>query len=233
MFNAVIFDFFGTLTTAVRRGRMHDRIARRLGCRPDEFAAVLDATFVDRSVGALGDPVTALARVTERLGSYPTERRLRRAAEARITAVAADTQLRPGAVTVLRRLRRLGLSIGLISDCGPELPVFLPDLPVAPLLDAAVLSIEVGRHKPDPLMYRHACRRLRVAAEECLYVGDGGSYELTGAAAAGMTAVRLTAPDLHDHLVFGSDLEWTGPNLSGLDEVVPMVTRARAAMGHR
>jgi putative hydrolase of the HAD superfamily len=152
---------------------------------------------------------------------------LRQVAGQRIAAVAADTRLRPAAVPVLRRLRRLGVSIGLVSDCGPELPEFLPELPIAPLLDAVVLSIDLQRHKPDPRMYWDACRRLRVDPAECLYVGDGGSQELTGAAAAGMTAVRLAAPDLGGHLVFGADTGWAGASVESLEEIVPMVAAAR------
>ncbi len=45
-------------------------------------------------------------------------------------------------------------------------------------------------------MYETACAHLGVDPGECLYVGDGGSQELSGATAVGMTAFRLTAPDL-------------------------------------
>ncbi|MGW4502473.1 hypothetical protein ACWENR_28185, partial [Micromonospora sp. NPDC004336] len=34
-----------------------------------------------------------------------------------------------------------------------------------------------GRCKPDPALYQAACRRLGVAAADCLYVGDGGRPE--------------------------------------------------------
>lgn len=40
--------------------------------------------------------------------------------------------------------------------------------------------------KPDPAIYLLACRRLGVAPEDCVFVGDGGDRELEGAAAVGM-----------------------------------------------
>lgn len=233
MFRAVIFDFFGTLTRAVARGPAHERIARRLGCAPEAFAAELNATFVARSVGALGDPAMALAHVAARLGVHPSARRLRGVLADRVAAVAADTALRPGVVHVLGQLRRMGMSIALLSDCGPELPEFLSNLSVAPLLDATVLSIETGLHKPDPQMYFEACRRLDVAPAQCLYVGDGGSHELTGAVAVGMTAVRLAAPDLGDHLVFGRDTEFTGPSIESLYEVPALAQSLRTRSSRR
>ena len=67
------------------------------------------------------------------------------------------------------------------------------------------------------------CARRRNSAS--LHVGDGGSRELTGATRAGLTAVRLAAPDLADHLVFDADVDWTGPTVTSLsalpDEVLP------------
>src|SRR5438046_3158146 len=91
---------------------------------------------------------------------------------------------------------------------------------VAPLLETCVYSIEVGVCKPDPLIYKIACSRLDVSPEECLYVGDGGSQELTGARAVGMTAIRLAAPDLAGHLRFNSEQGWTGPTARTLSEAV-------------
>lgn len=229
-YRAVLFDFFGTLTTAVRRGPAHDAIARRLGCCPVAYASVLDETFFARCVGALGDPATTLATVAARAGGRPTGEDVRAALRERADAVAADTRLRPEAVPVLRELRRLGLRTAVVSDCGPELPELLARLPVAALLDASVFSIELGRHKPDPMMYLVACVRLGVVPVDCLYVGDGGSHELSGAVAAGLDALRLAAPDLGGHLAFGADDGWAGPSvasLTGVPELIASGSRVR------
>ena len=56
-------------------------------------------------------------------------------------------------------------------------------------------------------------------------MGDGGSRELTGAAAVGMTAVRLNAPDLVDHLVFDKDAAFSGPSVTRLTDVLKLVDR--------
>jgi putative hydrolase of the HAD superfamily len=229
LFQAVIFDFFGTLTHAVQRGPTHDRIARSLGCSPPDFARELNATFAQRSVGGLGHPSAALAEVAARVGSHPRARHLRNAASDRVAALAADTRLRSDAVSVLARFRRLGLKTGLISDCGPELPEILPHLPIAPLLDTMVLSVDTGLRKPDPEIYLLACDRLSVPPSQCLYVGDGGSRELTGATAVGMAAIRLDAPDLGRHLVFDQDSEWDGPRAPSLQRLLIGRTPTRLA----
>jgi putative hydrolase of the HAD superfamily len=225
-YRAVLFDFFGTLTHAVRRGPLHATIARRLGCEPAEMTAVLDSSFLDRCRGSFGDAAATMSWVCTQVGARPRPDQLRKALAARVAAIRADTTLRPDAVWTLRTLRRHGLRTAVISDCGYELPSLLPRLPVAPLLDARVYSVHVRQRKPHPLMYLTACDRLGIAPTECLYVGDGGSRELTGAAQVGMTAVRLSAPDLADHLVFDRDDGWAGPTIGTLAETVGLATRA-------
>ena len=227
-YQAVVFDFFGTLTCSVRRGPQHAEISRALGCDPDAVLSVLDRTFQVRARGHLGSAEATLRWVTEQAGGRPLTAQLRAAVPARVDALKADTRLRADAESVLRAIKRRGLRTALISDCTHELPAFLPSMPIAPLLDATVFSVEVGRCKPDPLIYLEACRRLRIAPEHCLYVGDGGSQELTGATAVGMTAVRLAAPDLADHLVFDADEDFAGLSAPSLTAVLDLLDRVPA-----
>jgi putative hydrolase of the HAD superfamily len=222
-YRAVVFDFFGTLTCSVQRGPQHADIARALGCDPDIVVGVLDRTFHTRARGTFGSAEATLRWVTELAGGRPLPAQLRAAMPARVDALRADTVLRADAVSTLTALKDHGLSTALISDCTHELPAFLPSLPVAGLLDATVFSVEVGFCKPDRRIYLAACDQLGVRPEECLYLGDGGSRELTGAQAAGMTAVRLAAPDLASHLVFDLDIAFTGPTITSLADLLPFL----------
>ncbi|HEY8471061.1 MAG TPA: HAD family hydrolase [Natronosporangium sp.] len=228
-YRAVLFDFFGTLTEAVSRGPWHAAIARRLGCDPVAFADALDRSFRARCRGVFGTPEATLRWVVcDQLGVDPPADRLRKALRARMVAVWADTKLRPDAVGALIQIRARGCRTAVVSDCGFELPSFLPALPVAPLLDACVYSVEVGECKPHPKIYQTACERLDVAPEECLYVGDGDGAELSGALAAGMHAARLTAADLHRHLTFTPDHRFTGPTVDSLSQVVRLLDQEPA-----
>lgn len=227
---AVLFDFFGTLTQAVRRGPEHAEIARSLGCDPAAYVDAMNATFYLRASGAYGPPVDALRRILDTLGVVATDAQLTAALAARVRAVRADCRLREDAVGTLAALRYAGLRTAVVSDCSYELPKFFPELPVAPLLDAHVFSVQVGHCKPDPAMYLAACGRLGVEPEECLYVGDGGSQELSGARDVGMTAIRLAAPDLGGHLVFHPDVDWTGPQVGSLAEIPDLFDRTSAVI---
>lgn len=225
-YGAVVFDFFGTLTRSVQRGPQHAELARSLGVEPEAVRGVLDRTFRARARGRYGSAEATLRWVIEQAGGRPQASQVRAAVPARVNALRADTRLRSDAVSVLTALRRRGLATALISDCTHELPAFLPSLPVAPLLDAKIYSVRLGVCKPDPKIYLAACSELGLRPSECLYVGDGGSHELSGAAAVGMTPVRLTAPDLANHLVFDADTNFAGRTVRSLTEIVGVVDHA-------
>ncbi|PWR16960.1 haloacid dehalogenase [Micromonospora sicca] len=225
-FQAVLFDFFGTLTRSVQRGAAHRWTAELLGCPSDTLVEVLDRTYYQRASGLLGSAEATLRWVCDQAGVHPSDLAVRAAVASRHRAVRADTRLRDEAVPVLAGLRQRGVRTGLISDCTHELPAFLPQLAIAPLLDVRVFSVQLGRCKPDPALYLAACRRLELAPADCLYVGDGGSQELTGAQRAGMTAARLAAPDLAGHMVFNAERGWAGRVLTSLTEVLELVDPA-------
>ena len=108
----------------------------------------------------------------------------------------------------------------LISNCSEEVSATWNSTPFAPLVDTAVLSYDVRLAKPDPRIYQMAVEGLGVAAEECLYVGDGTSNELSGASKTGMTAVLIRAPyDDKD----GARESWDGTRISDIREVLGLL----------
>jgi putative hydrolase of the HAD superfamily len=171
---AVLFDFFGTLTAAVKRGPEHARVARSLGCEPPDWYALLNRTFYDRAVGALGTPYEVLSDLAHEAGSQPSDASIRRAVFDRISVTRADAPLRPDATATLRRLRRAGLQTAVVSDCWYELPALMPTLPIAGLLNATVYSCRLGRSKPHPDMY--------LAAGGCAYRRSAACTSATAAA---------------------------------------------------
>lgn len=220
---AVLFDYFNTCTTAVHRGPGHRWTAQVLGVDPDAWVALLDRTYDERVTGGYGNLLSGLRTLCGELGVEPAPAQVYAAADLRIASLRDDARLRPETVPVLRALREWGLRTAIVSDCWFELPMLLPSSPIAGLFDVAVYSSEVGHAKPHPAMYRTACELLGVDPADCLYVGDGGGHELTGAARFGITAVQLAAPDLGTHLTFHADLGWAGLRIESLDEVLALV----------
>ena len=54
------------------------------------------------------------------------------------------------------------------------------------------MSCEVGLKKPDIEIFKMCMNDLGVQAEECLYVGDGGTFELETAQELGMHPLQAT-----------------------------------------
>lgn len=93
-------------------------------------------------------------------------------------------------VPMLRALKGKGMLIGLISNCFSEEAMVIKKSILFPYFDAICLSFDEGIQKPNPAIFKRCIERLDVKADECLYVGDGGSNELEAAEAIGMKAVQ-------------------------------------------
>ena len=219
---AVVFDFFGTLTPVspdqVWAGNAR-RLAAALGAPPDALLAALDESFPERITGELGDVRQTLRVLADRLGVQPSADQLDDASQVRREIQESMFVLRPEALPVIRRLRAIGLKIGVLSDCTSELPDAWSRLPLAGLVDAPVFSCIERTRKPDPRLFRTVAANLRAEPAACLYVGDGGGRELTGASDVGMRAVLLAGQGWLAHR--STEIGWTGPRIGSLTDLCP------------
>ncbi len=220
---AVIFDFFGTLTPSTPDHVWHEhatRSAAPLGISAAAWRQVLNGSFAERATGALGDLPATFRELARRVGVVPSEVALAAACAAQRVARRELFVFRSDALDVLAQIRARGLRVGVLSDCTCELAESWTDLPVADLVDARVLSCEVGRRKPDPELFLMTASKLGVAPADCLYVGDGGGNELSGASACGMRAVMLRAEDWTVNVTPAREDDWPGPSVPSLSAVL-------------
>ena len=96
----------------------------------------------------------------------------------------------PGVTRLLEDLRSKGLRLGAFSDFPCERKLEL--LGLAGLFDVALTSEETGLVKPDRAGFDLMARRLGVASEDILYVGNSERYDVAGALGAGMRASLIT-----------------------------------------
>ncbi len=226
-YDAVIFDLFGTLIDSLSR-REYERVlaemAGVLGIPCGDFVRLWLATSYERAVGILASSEANIAHCYRALGREGGPAGVADAVEIRTRFTQRALVPRPGSTETLLALRAAGYRLGLISDCSSEVSLLWSGTPFAPLFDEALFSCAVGLKKPDPRIYQLACDRLGVPPERCLYVGDGGSRELSGAAAVGMRPVLLRAAheDASDaHRIDAED--WDGPTIAALPDVLALV----------
>jgi putative hydrolase of the HAD superfamily len=225
-FAAVVFDFFATLTPGTPEAVWQDHTARSaapLGLDVDTWRRALDESWSERATGSLGDLPATFRELARRHGAEPDDDALAAACAARQAAQAELFVFRPDALAVLAGVRGRGLKVGVLSDCTVELADSWLVLPVAPLVDARVLSCESGRSKPDPVLFTTIAGALGVAPERCLYVGDGGGRELSGASACGMHAVMLRGDDWYTNAAHAREDDWAGPWIPSLSAVLPLL----------
>ncbi|MGC8472944.1 MAG: HAD family hydrolase [Candidatus Dormibacteria bacterium] len=103
--------------------------------------------------------------------------------------------VRPGVLEALVGLRADGLRVGLLSN-APYPPKVLHRIlrrvRLAPLLDVAMFSSEVGVRKPSPAVFQLLLDGLGLEAADTWFVGDEWRADIQGAVRAGM--VPLLAP---------------------------------------
>jgi putative hydrolase of the HAD superfamily len=160
----------------------------------------------------------------------PAPDALDRATAVQLAGSAAVRTPRPGVLPVLATLRRRNLRLGLISDCSSELAESWPETPFAPLIDAAVFSWREGYRKPDQRLYATVAERLGVTPQQCWFVGDGGSREHRGAAAAGMRPVLVTNAGYPEAAAYRDDPDTHVPELvvDEVSEILALVGRDRS-----
>jgi putative hydrolase of the HAD superfamily len=117
---------------------------------------------------------------------------VRQIAELEHRALLADISVPEEHLALLRRLRRSGLKLGLISNA-----TLLPELMhqdierfgVKQYMDCAVFSSEVGVRKPHPAIFKRVLEALSLPPQAALFVGDRVHDDIGGAKKLGMTTV--------------------------------------------
>jgi putative hydrolase of the HAD superfamily len=97
----------------------------------------------------------------------------------------------PEVPDVLARLRAGGARLAVVSNWDVSLHDVLERTGLRPLVDAVVISAELGVAKPDPAIFRAALQRLGATADGAVHVGDSLEHDVAGARAAGLEAVLV------------------------------------------
>ena len=185
---AVIFDYGGVLRSDSREiwtecdaaaglpagtlwAAWHDipeyRLSREGAIDLLEFRAAMHRALIPRA-GDAAQAEAALAMLEGRLAALPH----------------IDADMR-ALVDRLRGGNRVKL--GLLSNANRGFGERLQMRGVSGLFDDVVISADVGRAKPDPVIFRLAALRLGVAPEACLMIDDQMQH-VEGARAAGLRA---------------------------------------------
>ncbi|HEX2435852.1 MAG TPA: HAD family phosphatase [Solirubrobacterales bacterium] len=184
---ALLVDFGGVLTTNMWEG--FDAFCRAEGIEPGsvmslfkhEPEALADLRLLE--TGEL-EPEKFERRFAPRLGIERAEGLIARM----FAAVGPEERL----IAAVRAASESGVRTGLISNSWGT-AIYDPDA-LDGLFDVAIISGEVGLHKPQAEIYLLAAERLGVEPRTCVFVDDLRE-NVHGAEEVGMTAILHRAPE--------------------------------------
>lgn len=227
-YDAIIFDLFGTLVDNFTVDEFEPVLT--------EMAAIINAPVLDfiqqwsvetwplRAAGAFPTLEATIEHICRVLSVEVEQKQLSVAAALRFEFTRRKLVPRHDTIETLTLLKSAGYKIGLISDCTVEVPQLWPDTALASRIDVPIFSCSVALKKPDPRIYLLACERLGVSPSSCLYLGDGGSQELSGAMKVGMHPVLIRVPYEDTYDVGRHEAEvWSGPRISTVKDVLMLV----------
>lgn len=186
---ACLVDVYDTIFRSVFVERV-TAVAESLGVSVGDWLVELEKTRLDRDRGKL-TTAAAYQQALRGLGIEPAaglvDDLMRRDAE----FSSAHTRLFDDTVPFFEWLRSEGILIALVSNCADTTRGLLESLGVIPLVDAVVLSCEVGSAKPSPEIYVTALADLGVAAADAVFIDDQPTFCL-GAEAVGVRPIQIT-----------------------------------------
>lgn len=190
MIKAVIFDMYETLITLFESPLYFGtQIAKDAGISEEDFQKLWHPAGKDRTIGKI-TLEELLEKILKTYGCY-SEEKMRMIVNKRVASKKeAFNHLHSEIIPLLCKLKEQGMKIGLISNCFSEEAAVIKESILFQYFDAVCLSYDEGVQKPDFAIFDKCLKKLQVKAEECLYVGDGGSNELVAAKEVGMMPVQ-------------------------------------------
>ena len=190
MIKAVIFDMYETLITHYDCPLYFGtEMAADAGIPREVFLPLWRKTDEERTLGKITTE-EVVESILKECDCYSEELLQKLIDKRKQTKIECFNHLHPQILPMLTALKKKGISIGLISNCYFEEAEVIKKSELFTFFDVSFLSCEQGVKKPDTEIFNRCINALSVKPEECLYIGDGGSFELETAQNLGMKALQ-------------------------------------------
>jgi HAD superfamily hydrolase (TIGR01509 family) len=188
-----------------------------LGIAIADWLAEWDKMREDRDRGKV-TIAGSFARTLSALGLEPEPGLVADLSRRDVELAAAFTRLCADTVPFLEWLRSNGVLTALVSNCADTTRPQLERLGILPLVDAAVLSCEVGSMKPYPEIYVTALEELGVAAVDAVFIDDQPTF-CVGAEAVGIRPIQIARAEANGYVS-----QWNFPVVHSLFDVESLLS---------
>ena len=182
--DAALIDLFDTLVWSEWR-ELRGGLAEALGVETRVLQGAYETTYTSRQTGVNGSAEGDIAELVLACGLEPEPAFVRELTELVERHLAEHVHLYGDALPTLRALRERGVRTAVVSNCDHFARPLVEALGLKDEVDALVLSVEVGSHKPEAAIYLAALDALGARPEQAVFVDDQPPY-LDGAAALGI-----------------------------------------------
>lgn len=225
IFKGVLFDLFGTIIPRPDI-RVHDRMMEKMGdligMEKDEFRTLWLSLHHEKTTwknGGTDDLMMFMMKKADMKPDRGTAEDLTRIWNA---MTLSHFTYFPDVIPAFTKLKMNGFQIGLLTNCGPNVPDIVEASEIMPFLDGAAYSARIGYRKPDPEIYRVACSLIGTDPAETAFIGDGDSDELPGAEKAGLRSIKIERGRTAGDYRLTEEPEWE-PEISDLNDIVRII----------
>ena len=211
MVRACLIDVYDTILTSPFVQRMQS-ITQPLGIGIGDWLAEWDKVREDRDRGKL-TVAASIARTLPAFGIEPDPALVADLSRRDVESARTLTRLCDDTVPFLEWLRSRDVLTALVSNCADTTRAQLEYLGIVPLVDAVILSCEVGSVKPYPEIYVTALDELGVAAVDAVFIDDQPTY-CVGAEAVGIRPIQIARGEANDYVS-----QWNFPVIHSLFDV--------------
>jgi HAD superfamily hydrolase (TIGR01509 family) len=185
---ACLIDVYDTILKSHFVQRM-ESVIQPLGVGIGDWLAEWDKMREDRDRGKL-TVAASIARTLPVFGIEPDPALVADLGRRDVESARTLTRLCEDTVPFLEWLRSRDVLTALVSNCADTTRAQLEYLGIVPLVDAVILSCEVGSVKPYPEIYVTALDELGVAAVDAVFIDDQPTY-CVGAEAVGIRSIQI------------------------------------------
>jgi HAD superfamily hydrolase (TIGR01509 family) len=208
---ACLIDVYDTILKSHFIKRM-ESIVQPLGIGIGDWLAEWDKMREDRDRGKL-TVAASIARTLPAFGIEPEPALVADLSRRDVESARTLTQVCDDTVPFLEWLRSRDVLTALVSNCADTTRAQLEYLGIIPLVDAVILSCEVGSMKPYPEIYVTALDELGVAAVDAVFIDDQPTY-CVGAEAVGIRPIQIARGEANGYVS-----QWNFPVVHSLFDV--------------
>lgn len=215
MVRACLIDVYDTILISHFVRRM-ESLVQPLGVGIDDWLAEWDKMREDRDRGKL-TVAASMARTLSVFGIEPDPALVADLSRRDVEYARTQTRLCEDTVPFLEWLQSRDVRTALVSNCADTTRAQLEYLGIVPLVDAVILSCEVGSMKPYPDIYVTALDDLGVAAVDAVFIDDQPTY-CVGAEAVGIRPIQIARDEADGYVS-----RWNFPVVHSLFDVQPLL----------